>query len=72
MICTDVLEHCPEEDIPWIVDELFAFARKFVYANIACFPARKQLPSGGNAHCTVKPVKEQVSTTVIASATEPA
>jgi hypothetical protein len=57
VICTDVLEHCPEEDIAWILDELFAFARKFVFANIACFPARKLLPSGGNAHCTVKPVK---------------
>jgi hypothetical protein len=57
VICTDVLEHCPEEDIPWILDELFAFARKFVYANVACFPAKKRLPSGGNAHCTVKPVK---------------
>jgi hypothetical protein len=57
VICTDVLEHCPEEDIPWILDELFAYARKFVYANVACFPARKRLPSGGNAHCTIKPVK---------------
>jgi hypothetical protein len=57
VICTDVLEHCPEEDIAWILDELFAFARKFVYANIACLPARKHLPSGGNAHCTIKPVK---------------
>jgi hypothetical protein len=57
VICTDVLEHCPEEDIPWILDELFAFADKFVYANIACFPARKRLPSGGNAHCTIKPVR---------------
>lgn len=55
VVCTDVLEHCPEEDIPWIVDELFAFARKFVFANVACFPARKTLPSGGNAHCTIKP-----------------
>src|SRR5687767_11736248 len=57
VICTDVLEHCPEEDIAWILGELFAFARKFVFANIACFPARKTLPSGGNAHCTVKPVR---------------
>ena len=57
VICTDVLEHCPEEDIPWIVAELFAYARKFVYANIACFPAKKRLPSGGNAHCTIKPAK---------------
>jgi hypothetical protein len=57
VICTDVLEHCPEDDMPWILGELFAFARKFVYANVACFPARKRLPSGGNAHCTIKPVK---------------
>jgi hypothetical protein len=57
VICTDVLEHCPEEDIPWILDELFRFARKFVYANVACFPARKRLPSGGNAHCTIRPVR---------------
>jgi len=57
VICTDVLEHCPEEDIPWILDELFGYAEKFVYANVACFPAEKRLPSGGNAHCTVKPVR---------------
>jgi hypothetical protein len=57
VICTDVLEHCPEEDIAWILDELVGFARKFVFANIACFPARKRLPSGGNAHCTIKPAK---------------
>jgi hypothetical protein len=57
VICTDVLEHCPEEDMPWIVGELFGYARKFVYANVACFPARKTLPSGGNAHCTIRPIK---------------
>jgi hypothetical protein len=57
VICTDVLEHCPEDDIAWILEELFAFAGKFVYANVACFPARKRLPSGGNAHCTIRPVK---------------
>jgi len=57
VICTDVLEHCPEEDMPWIVGELFQYARKFVYANVACFPARKRLPSGGNAHCTIKSVR---------------
>ena len=57
VICTDVLEHCPEEDIAWILDELVGFAGKFVFANIACFPARKRLPSGGNAHCTIKPAR---------------
>lgn len=57
VICTDVLEHCPEEDIPWILGELFGYATKFVFANVACFPAKKRLPSGGNAHCTVKPAR---------------
>ncbi len=53
VICTDVLEHIPEEDIPWVLDKLFAHANKFVYAVAACYPARKQLPDGQNAHCTV-------------------
>jgi hypothetical protein len=55
VVCTDVLEHCPEEDLPWIADELFGFARRFVFANIASFPAIKTLPNGENAHCTVQP-----------------
>lgn len=56
VICTDVLEHCPEEDMPWIVDELFSYATSFVFANVACYPARKTLPNGENAHTTIKPV----------------
>jgi hypothetical protein len=56
VICTDVLEHCPEEDVDWIVDELFGYAARFVFANVACYPAKKRLPSGENAHCTIKPL----------------
>ena len=55
VISTDMLEHCPEEDMPWIVGEMFGFARKFLFANAACYPAKKQLPTGENAHCTIKP-----------------
>lgn len=55
VISTDVLEHCPEEDISWIVDEIFGYATKFVFANVACYPARKRLPTGENAHCTILP-----------------
>lgn len=55
VISTDVLEHCPEEDIDWIVGEMFSYATRFVFATIACFPARKRLPSGENAHCTIRP-----------------
>lgn len=52
VISTDVLEHCPIEDIPWIVDEIFNYAKYFVFANIASYPAQKSLPNGENAHCT--------------------
>jgi len=55
VVCTDVLEHCSEEDLPWIVGELFAYAGRFVFANVACFPAKKTLPDGRNAHVTVQP-----------------
>jgi len=55
VICTDVLEHCPEEDVAWIVDELFGFANMFAFANVACYPAHKVLPNGENAHCTIRP-----------------
>jgi len=54
VICTDVLEHCPQDDMRWIVGELFSFAGKFVYANIACYPAKKRLANGENAHCTIQ------------------
>lgn len=55
VVCTDVLEHCPEQDLEWIIEGLFSFARKFVFANVACYPARKTLPNGENAHCTIRP-----------------
>jgi FkbM family methyltransferase len=55
VVSTDVLEHCPEEDLPWILDEIFGYADRFVYLNVACFPARKTLPNGENAHITVRP-----------------
>lgn len=55
VVCTDVLEHIPEEDAVWFLRELFRFADRFVYANIASFPAAKVLPNGWNAHVTVRP-----------------
>src|ERR1051326_1125418 len=54
VVCTDVLEHCPEEDLAWILEEIFSYAARFVYLNVACFPARKTLPSGENAHITIR------------------
>ncbi len=55
VISTDMLEHVPEEDVPWMLDELFSLCTGFLYVVAACFPARKHLPDGQNAHCTVMP-----------------
>lgn len=54
VICTDVLEHCDAQDLPWIIRELFALASKAVFATIATYPAVKHLPNGENAHCTLE------------------
>ena len=53
VISTDVLEHCPEEDVPWIIEEMFSYANKLLFAVVACYPAMATLPNGENAHCTV-------------------
>jgi len=55
VVATDVLEHIPEDDIAWVLGELFGQARLFVYAVATCYPAKKLLPDGENAHCTIKP-----------------
>ena len=55
VICTDVVEHVADDDIPWILDELFRHARCFVYVVAACYRAGKTLPNGENAHVTLQP-----------------
>jgi hypothetical protein len=54
VVSTDVLEHIPEEDIDWVLEECFHYARSFLYMNIASYPAKKILPNGWNAHITVQ------------------
>jgi len=71
VVCTDVLEHCPEEDIDWIVSEIFSYAERFVYLAVACFPARKRLPNGENAHCTIRPPEWWREVLVRAAAARP-
>ena len=57
VVSNDVLEHIPEEDIPWTLDEMFRRAKSFVYLVAACYPARKSLSNGLNAHVTIMPPK---------------
>lgn len=54
VICTDVLEHVPEEDVDHVLSELFGYAESFLFLAVATFPARKTMPNGLNCHVTVK------------------
>lgn len=55
VICTDVMEHIPEQDLDWVIDELFDRAERLVYACIATYPAHKLFPDGSNVHVTLHP-----------------
>jgi hypothetical protein len=54
VICTDVLEHVPEQDISHTLQEIFDRASRFVYLNIASYPAQGLLPNGENEHVTIR------------------
>ncbi|MCL5775959.1 class I SAM-dependent methyltransferase [Limibaculum sp. FT325] len=55
VISTDVVEHLASFDVPWVIDQMFARARRFVFIVAACYPAEKILPDGRNAHTTQQP-----------------
>lgn len=56
VVCTDVLEHIPEECIPEVLLRILGKARRCVYLNVSTTEARKVLPNGENAHVTVRPL----------------
>ena len=53
LLCTDVLEHIPENDIPEFLKDLKKISKNCFFT--ACLrKANKILPNGDNAHITVK------------------
>lgn len=55
VICSDVLEHVPEESVPKLLASLFCYAERFVFASVCCRPAGKTFPDGTNLHVTIRP-----------------
>jgi hypothetical protein len=57
VICTDVLEHIPEEDLDWLIREICSLANTTVFLNISCQLAKKTFTSGKykgeNVHVSV-------------------
>tara|TARA_B100000963_G_C22614715_1_gene666695 strand:- start:847 stop:1422 length:576 start_codon:yes stop_codon:yes gene_type:complete len=54
VICTDVIEHIPEEDVISFIDNLFKLANKFIFVVIATIPASKYFEDGNNIHLCLK------------------
>lgn len=57
VICTDVLEHLPKEDILDVVRDILELADKWVFFTVCPRKANKTLPDGRNAHLTVEPLE---------------
>ena len=58
VICIDVVEHIPEQDVIKFIDAIFKLAKKFIFVVIACYSAKKTLPDGRNVHLCIKTTDE--------------
>lgn len=56
VICTDVLEHIPEDELADVLADLVGYAGQWAFLTVCCRPAEKKLPNGLNAHVTVRPL----------------
>ena len=54
IICTDVIEHIPPQDIKNFINELYKLSNKFIFVVIAIRPATKYFEDGNNIHLSLK------------------
>lgn len=57
VICVDVLEHVPEDQVEGVIKEVISKAERFVFFTVCPRPAKKTLPDGRNCHLTIKPLE---------------
>jgi SAM-dependent methyltransferase len=55
VICCDVMEHVEPECLDAVMQDLQRVVRKVGFFNVACYPARKVLADGRNAHLIQQP-----------------
>lgn len=46
VVCAGGLDHLPDEDVPWVIDEMFRRARTFVYTAVHDDPPARTLADG--------------------------
>ena len=71
VICTDVAEHIPENDVPAFFSQVLGFATKFAVFSIDTIPATKMLPDGRNCHLTLKTPEWWLSAIAVALGATP-
>ena len=58
VLCTDVMEHIPEQDLDWVIQKIFNYANKAVFFSICTMEAIKTFQEGKfkgkNVHVTVQ------------------
>ena len=54
VISVGALQHVPEEDIGWVLDEMFKAAQSFVYVAVSTADVAQSLPNGLPAPCNVR------------------
>lgn len=57
VLCSDVLEHVPSDQVRRVIAELFALSNGFVWASVCCRAAKKSFPDGRNMHVTIQPLE---------------
>lgn len=55
VICTDVLEHVPFDEVSQTLENLMGHADKVLFLVISTKPAKKKFTNGENVHLTVRP-----------------
>ncbi len=54
---TDVLEHIEPDLLSNVLKHIYEISSKYTYLEISCFPAKKSLSDGRNAHLIIKKPK---------------
>ena len=56
VVCTDTMDFLPDEDVPWMLEELFRYARHFVSVSVNVVPYERRLPNGTRLQGRVRPL----------------
>lgn len=56
-ICVDVMGAIPEQDLPWVFQEMFEYGEKFVFLNCSGTPAKKTYSDGRSATSCNRPME---------------